>query len=97
MNSSASSHGLKYRLQDIFRIERPGEHDRFEKSAKKLKDPSRLLPWHVGCALGPHGSGPKEVDPTRGYPRVGSDFKAFYGPNPRVPGGFLGAYRFMGI
>ncbi|KAI1847163.1 hypothetical protein JX265_011839 [Neoarthrinium moseri] len=46
LDSSAASHGLKYRLQDIFRIERPGEHDRFEKSTKELKDSSRLLLWH---------------------------------------------------
>jgi poly [ADP-ribose] polymerase len=46
LDSSASGHGLKYRLQDIFRIERPGEQDRFEKSKKKLKDSNRLLLWH---------------------------------------------------
>ncbi|KAH6655132.1 poly polymerase catalytic domain-containing protein [Truncatella angustata] len=46
VNSSAAGHGLRYRLQDIFRIERPGEHDRFEKSTKILKDSNRLLLWH---------------------------------------------------
>ncbi|KAK9777548.1 putative Poly polymerase catalytic domain-containing protein [Seiridium cardinale] len=46
INSSAAGHGLRYRLQDIFRIERPGEHDRFEKSTKTVKDSNRLLLWH---------------------------------------------------
>jgi poly [ADP-ribose] polymerase len=46
INSSAESHGLKYRLQDIFRIERPGERQRFEKSVKTIKDSNRLLLWH---------------------------------------------------
>ncbi|KAI0202646.1 PARP-domain-containing protein [Astrocystis sublimbata] len=46
IDSSASSHGLKYRLQDIFRVERPGESERFEKSTKSIKDSSRLLLWH---------------------------------------------------
>lgn len=46
LNSSAPSHGLRYRLQDIFRIERPGERDRFEKSTKTFKDSNRLLLWH---------------------------------------------------
>ncbi|KAI0143368.1 poly-ribose polymerase [Pestalotiopsis sp. NC0098] len=46
INSSAANHGLRYRLQDIFRIERPGEHDRFEKSTKTIKDSNRLLLWH---------------------------------------------------
>lgn len=46
INSSAESHGLKYRLQDIFRVERPGERQRFEKSVKTIKDSNRLLLWH---------------------------------------------------
>ncbi|CAJ2507129.1 Uu.00g083150.m01.CDS01 [Anthostomella pinea] len=46
IDSSHSSHGLRYRLQDIFRVERPGEHERFEKSRKTLKDSRRLLLWH---------------------------------------------------
>ncbi|KAK7912164.1 poly polymerase [Apiospora marii] len=46
IDSSAAGHGLRYRLQDIFRIERPGEHDRFAKSVKTIKDSNRLLLWH---------------------------------------------------
>lgn len=46
INSSAESHGLKYRLQDIFRVERPGERQRFERSVKAIKDSNRLLLWH---------------------------------------------------
>lgn len=46
IDSSAQSHGLKYRLQDIFRVERPGEEERFEKTTKTVKDSQRLLLWH---------------------------------------------------
>ncbi|KAI1290664.1 PARP-domain-containing protein [Xylaria venustula] len=46
LDSSAQQHGLKYRLQDIFRVERPGESERFEKSTKSIKDSKRLLLWH---------------------------------------------------
>ena len=47
LDSSGESHGLRYRLQDIFRIERHGEHQRFEKSKyAKLKDKDRRLLWH---------------------------------------------------
>lgn len=47
VDSSSSGHGLKYRLQDIFRIEGEGEKDRFEKSYyANLKDKNRLLLWH---------------------------------------------------
>ncbi|KAK7999070.1 hypothetical protein PG991_014745 [Apiospora marii] len=46
IDSSAAGHSLRYRLQDIFRIERPGEHDRFAKSVKTIKDSNRLLLWH---------------------------------------------------
>ncbi|KAI0527712.1 PARP-domain-containing protein [Xylaria bambusicola] len=46
LDSSAQQHSLKYRLQDIFRVERPGESDRFEKSTKSIKDSRRLLLWH---------------------------------------------------
>ncbi|KAI1169591.1 PARP-domain-containing protein [Nemania sp. FL0916] len=46
IDSSAEAHGRKYRLQDIFRVERPGEKERFEKSTKTLKDSQRLLLWH---------------------------------------------------
>lgn len=46
LNTSSDSHGLRYRLQDIFRVERPGEAERFEKSIKKLKDRQTFLLWH---------------------------------------------------
>lgn len=46
LDSSSGGHGLKYRLQDIFRIERPGEATRFKKHTSKLKDSNRLLLWH---------------------------------------------------
>lgn len=47
VDSSGSTHGLKYRVQDIFRIERAGEHARFAKSKyAKLKDKNRKLLWH---------------------------------------------------
>ncbi|KAJ9657516.1 hypothetical protein H2198_004277 [Neophaeococcomyces mojaviensis] len=46
LNTSSDSHGLRYRLQDIFRVERPGEADRFKKSVSKLKDRQTLLLWH---------------------------------------------------
>lgn len=46
IDSSSTGHGLKYRLQDIFRVERPGEATRFQKSVRKLKDSNRLLLWH---------------------------------------------------
>lgn len=47
IKSSGSSHGIRYRLEDIFRIERTGEVDRFAKSefAKLHKSDKRLL-WH---------------------------------------------------
>ncbi|KAI3316532.1 PARP-domain-containing protein [Xylariaceae sp. AK1471] len=46
IDSSSDAHGLKYRLQDVFRVERPGEKERFEKSTKTIKDSKRLLLWH---------------------------------------------------
>lgn len=46
LDSSSTGHGIKYRLQDIFRIERPGEEARFKKGTSKLKDSNRLLLWH---------------------------------------------------
>ena len=47
INSSGTAHGMKYRLEDIFRIERAGEADRFAKSkyGKWKKKDKRLL-WH---------------------------------------------------
>ena len=47
IKSSGTSHGIRYRLEDIFRIDRAGEADRFAKSdfAKIHKKDRRLL-WH---------------------------------------------------
>ena len=47
IKSSVSTHGIKYRLEDIFRIQRAGEVDRFDKSefSKLHKSDKRLL-WH---------------------------------------------------
>ncbi|KAL8828885.1 MAG: hypothetical protein Q9191_002337 [Dirinaria sp. TL-2023a] len=47
IKSSGTTHGIRYRLEDIFRIERVGEVDRFDKSrfAKLHKSDKRLL-WH---------------------------------------------------
>lgn len=47
LESSGNTHNLRYRLEDIFRIERTGENERFEGSRySKLKDSNRLLLWH---------------------------------------------------
>jgi poly [ADP-ribose] polymerase 2/3/4 len=47
IDSSGATHNLRYRIEDIFRIERDGEHDRFNKSHwAKIKDKNRLLLWH---------------------------------------------------
>jgi poly [ADP-ribose] polymerase len=47
IESSGQTHHLRYRLQDIFRIERQGENQRFETSRfAKLKDKDRRLLWH---------------------------------------------------
>lgn len=45
IKSSGSSHNIRYRLEDIFRIERIGEAERFAKSefAKVKKSDKRLL------------------------------------------------------
>ncbi|KAL8710873.1 MAG: hypothetical protein Q9220_004677 [cf. Caloplaca sp. 1 TL-2023] len=47
IKSSGTSHGIKYRLEDIFRIQRNGEAERFEDSefSKLHKSDKRLL-WH---------------------------------------------------
>ncbi|KAL8679549.1 MAG: hypothetical protein Q9186_004195 [Xanthomendoza sp. 1 TL-2023] len=47
IKSSGSTHGIKYRLEDIFRIQRTGEADRFNQSefSKLHKSDKRLL-WH---------------------------------------------------
>lgn len=47
IKSSGTSHGIKYRLEDIFRVERVGEKERFEKSEfGKLKKKDKRLLWH---------------------------------------------------
>lgn len=46
LNTSSDGHGLRYRLQDIFRVERYGEAERYEKAIKKLKDRQTFLLWH---------------------------------------------------
>ena len=47
LKSSGTSHGIRYRLEEIFRIDRTGEGERFAKSkyAKIHKKDRRLL-WH---------------------------------------------------
>jgi poly [ADP-ribose] polymerase len=47
IESSGQTHNLRYRLEDIFRIKRQGEDNRFETSKfAKLKDKNRRLLWH---------------------------------------------------
>lgn len=49
VTSSGTTHGLRYRLEDIFRIERDGEAERFQSSRfAKLRhaDSNKLLLWH---------------------------------------------------
>ena len=47
IKSSGTAHGIRYRLEDIFRVERAGEGDRFSKSQyNKLKKHDRRLLWH---------------------------------------------------
>ena len=47
VKSSGDSHGIRYRLEDIFRVERAGEKARFDESEfAKLKDRNRRLLWH---------------------------------------------------
>ena len=47
IKSSGTMHGVKYRLEDIFRIDRKGDRERFEKSQfAKLKKKDRRLLWH---------------------------------------------------
>jgi poly [ADP-ribose] polymerase len=47
IKSSGTSHGIRYRLEDIFRIKRVGESERFAKSEfAKLKEKDKRLLWH---------------------------------------------------
>lgn len=46
MNTRGATHGITYHVENIFRIERQGELDRFQKSGfAKIKSDRRLL-WH---------------------------------------------------
>ena len=47
IKSSGTAHGIRFRLEDIFRIDRTGESARFEKSEfSKLKKSDKRLLWH---------------------------------------------------
>ena len=47
IKSSGTSHGIRFRLEDIFRIERQGEKERLQKSEfGKLKKSDKRLLWH---------------------------------------------------
>ncbi|KAF1988038.1 poly-ribose polymerase [Aulographum hederae CBS 113979] len=47
VKSAGQTHGIEYSVQDIFRIERQGENDRFEKSEyANIKNKNRRLLWH---------------------------------------------------
>ncbi|KAK5113416.1 hypothetical protein LTR62_003516 [Meristemomyces frigidus] len=47
INTAGHTHNIRYRLQDIFRIEREGESERFEQSGfSGIKDKNRRLLWH---------------------------------------------------
>lgn len=44
IKSSGTSHGIRYRLEDIFRVSRTGEKERFQKSQySKLKKSDKRL------------------------------------------------------
>jgi len=45
-NSKGATHHLSYQVEDIFRIERQGELDRFEKSEYSKISSNRRLLWH---------------------------------------------------
>ena len=46
VKSSSAGHGLQYEVLDVFRLERMGEFDRFDKSFSNVKSKNRLLLWH---------------------------------------------------
>lgn len=47
INTAGHTHNIRCRLQDIFRIEREGEDERFKKSKySSVKDKNRRLLWH---------------------------------------------------
>jgi poly [ADP-ribose] polymerase 2/3/4 len=46
-DTAGASHGFTYNVQDIFRIERKGEKERFQKSKyANMKSSNKLLLWH---------------------------------------------------
>lgn len=45
-HSRGATHNLSYKVINIFRIERPGETDRFSKSYGAIKNSNRRLLWH---------------------------------------------------
>jgi poly [ADP-ribose] polymerase 2/3/4 len=46
-DSVGATHGRKYKVHDIFRIERQGEKERFQKSKfAKIKTSNKMLLWH---------------------------------------------------
>lgn len=45
-DSKGSTHNFQYKVEDIFRIERQGEFDRFEQSEYSKIDSNRRLLWH---------------------------------------------------
>ncbi|RMD41428.1 hypothetical protein DV735_g3713, partial [Chaetothyriales sp. CBS 134920] len=47
VESAGKTHSINYQLEDIFRIEREGETERFEQSSwSKIQNKNRLLLWH---------------------------------------------------
>jgi poly [ADP-ribose] polymerase 2/3/4 len=47
INTAGHTHNIRYRLQDIFRISREGEDERFKRSRySNIKDKNRRLLWH---------------------------------------------------
>ena len=47
LNTAGHTHSIRYRLQDIYRVERAGEEQRFKKSGyDKRGDRCRRLLWH---------------------------------------------------
>ena len=47
IESAGQTHSIRYRVEDIFRIQREGEKERFQTSKyAKIKDSNRMLLWH---------------------------------------------------
>lgn len=98
IKSAGTSHGLRYRLEDIFRIERSGEAERFSKSQfAKLKKKDRRLLWHGSRTTNFGGIlsqglriAPPEA-PVNGYAfgKVGRSFCSANGTDLSVQGVYL--------